>query len=245
MYLSRSTRVVSMRDALSARRARRRALRRMAHAPAWRAVALRGIATLLLGGSVLVVPDLSVVLLLALLAGYAIVSAATTLAVARHVLRARERVWPLALYAAAAAGFASAVLWWPLMTPLAVTGLFVLWVVAAGAVEVALGVWLRGLVPHAWLLGAAGVGSVGVVIAALTQPARAVELAMRLAGGYAVLCGVFLCELALTLRKEAREARSESSGTGAPDPGDVRRPDEPRAVDDGEALSDAAASGTR
>ena len=171
---------------------------------AWRGFALRGLATLFLGAGVLAVPDLSVVLLLALLAGYAVVSAGTTLAVARHVLRARERAWPLVLYALVAAGFAAVVLWWPLMTPLAVTLLFVCWVLAAGAVEVGLGVWLRGLVPHAWILAAAGVASVVVVALALAEPPRAVELAMRMAGAYAVLCGVFVCELAVTLRNAAR-----------------------------------------
>jgi len=175
---------------------------RRAHGRGWRSIAARALAAVVVGVCTLCVPDMSIVLLLALLAGYTIVSAAAALDAARHVRRVRERTWPLLLYAVVAVAFAGVLLWWPLVASVTLVTLFAAWMAVAGVAELALALRLRGLVPHTALLGAVGVASLAVVGTLLAQPAQAIAFAMRLVGAYALLSGAFLAALAVRLRRD-------------------------------------------
>lgn len=167
----------------------------------WLAAAVRGVAAIALGLCALTWPELTLALLLALLAGYAAVTAGTALAVGQRVARAGGTAWPFLAFAGATLACIAALLWWPEPVTVVVVTMFAAWMVLAGAAELALAVRLRGVIAHVWPLAIVGAMSLGFAWVLLADPAWAAGLAIRLVGLYALLTGVFLLGLAVRLRR--------------------------------------------
>ncbi|AHG92578.1 protein of unknown function DUF308 membrane (plasmid) [Gemmatirosa kalamazoonensis] len=173
----------------------------------WPGVALRAAAAVVVGLGTLVLPELSIAALLALFAGYTLVSAAAAVSVARELARRHERAWPFLVYGLAAALVSVVLLSWPTALTGALLGALAVWMALAGTSELVLATQLSRVLPHARLVAAVGATSVIAAGALLAQPAGAAATAARVIGVYALLSGLFLAGLAVRLRREQHVLR--------------------------------------
>lgn len=166
----------------------------------WRALGLRGLASVTFGLLALVWPQITLVTVVILFGTYVLVDAVLTLAAsARPSGRHRFSLLSLEAFVGIVVGMAA--LMWPTMTAVILVVLGGAWAIITGAVEIALGFGLRRHVPHAWLLGLAGGVSVGVGLLMIAWPTITGVVFVSLFGAYALLFGAVMLALALRLRR--------------------------------------------
>ena len=166
----------------------------------WWSLVIRGILGIVIGLITFVWPGITLMALVFLFAGYALVDGAVSLAGAAHAAQARER-WA-ALLIEGLLGIAAAVITvlWPAITALSLVFVIAAWAILTGVAEVVAAVRLRRHISGEWLLALAGIASVvfGVLVAAVPV-AGALVIAIWF-GAYALVFGVMLLVLGFRLR---------------------------------------------
>ena len=167
----------------------------------WWMLALRGVLSIAFGVLVFFWPDLAWMVVIGLFAGYAILDGilAITAAVAGHE---RGRRWR-ALVVEGVVGIGAGVLTlvWPEVTGMVLLYLIGFWAVLTGVLEIAAAVRLRKEIEGEWVLGLAGLLSVGFGLVILLLPAAGALAVAWLIGASAVTFGVLMLALGLRLRR--------------------------------------------
>jgi uncharacterized membrane protein HdeD (DUF308 family) len=166
----------------------------------WWSLVIRGILGIVVGLMTFLWPGITLLALVFLFAGYALVDGIVSLAGVVHAARAHER-WA-ALLIEGLLGIAAAVITvlWPGITAISLALLIAAWAILTGIAEIVAAVRLRSFISGEWLLALAGVASVvfGVLVAAVPL-AGALVIALWF-GAYALVFGVMLLVLGFRLR---------------------------------------------
>lgn len=176
------------------------ALVRAEMAGEWWMVAVRGLIAIAFGLLALGWPGGALGVLALLFGAYAMTDGMFAMGSAIRVGRLARRWWPMALEGLAGIVIGVIAIVWPTMASLTLVSFIGAWALITGVMEVAAAVRLRREIENEWLLGLAGVLSVGFGVFAVASPATAVVALVWVVGAYAVLFGVTLVALGLKLR---------------------------------------------
>jgi uncharacterized membrane protein HdeD (DUF308 family) len=173
---------------------------RFALARNWWSLVIRGFLGIAVGILTFLWPGITLLALVFLFAGYALVDGVVSLTGAMHAVAAHER-WG-ALLLEGIFGIAAAVITvlWPAITALSLVILIAAWAIITGIAEIAAAIRLRRLISGEWLLVLAGIASIifGALIAAVPL-AGALVIALWF-GAYVMVFGVLLVVLGFRLR---------------------------------------------
>jgi uncharacterized membrane protein HdeD (DUF308 family) len=171
---------------------------------AWWMLALRGAAALLFGILAIAWPGITLLVLVALFAAYALVTGGAAL-IAGFQQRKTDKGWWLVLLLgviAVAAGIVA------ILNP-AITALVLVLVMGVnalftGILDIALAIRLRKAIRNEWLLILAGVVSVIFGVLVMIFPGAGALAMVWMVSFYAMLTGVLLLALAFRLRAESK-----------------------------------------
>jgi uncharacterized membrane protein HdeD (DUF308 family) len=161
----------------------------------WWLLALRGVASILLGIAAFVVPGITLLVLVILLGAYLLIDG--VLAIVAGVM---GRSWLLVLEGAAGVVAGLLTLVWPGITAVVLLFLTAAWAIVTGVAELVAAYRLRRIVRNEWLLILLGVASIIFGIALVIRPDAGLLALVYLIGFYCLLFGVLLVALALRLR---------------------------------------------
>jgi len=161
----------------------------------WGALALRGLAGILIGVVAFLWPGVGVAVLVALVGAYLLVTGALGL-----LAGVMGRSWMLVLQGVLglAAGVLAFVL--PGVTALALVYLVAAWAILTGFTELGAAFLLRRVLRNEWLLILGGIISIVFGVLLILNPLAAVLTITWIFGAYALISGVLLVALALRLR---------------------------------------------
>lgn len=169
----------------------------------WWAVALRGVAGVLLGIFTFLVPGVTLAVLILAFGVYALISGALDIVAALRQRSAGVGArWGM-LFVAGIAGivFGALTLWFPGVTTLFLLYLIAGWALITGIAEIVAAIRLRKAIRGEWLLALSGLLSVlfGVILV-VAPGAGAIALTFWV-GAYALAAGIVLLVLAFRLRR--------------------------------------------
>lgn len=172
----------------------------------WWALALRGVAAILLGLFAFLVPGVTLAALVLLFGAYALVDGIFAIIAGIRAAERHERWWPLALEGVVdiIVGIISFVV--PLATALALLYLVAFWAIFTGVFRIAAAVRLRKEIRGEWFLILNGLLAVVFGVLVVAMPGAGLVTLVWLLGAYALVIGVFLVGLAFRLRSH-RHAR--------------------------------------
>jgi uncharacterized membrane protein HdeD (DUF308 family) len=165
----------------------------------WWALALRGLAGIVLGIAAFAYPGFTLALLVLFFAAYLFVDGVFGL-----IAGVRVRSWWLGIQGALGI-IAGIVAWrWPHIVALVLVALTVVWALLTGAIEIGLALALRRFITGELMLIVGGIISIvfGIVLGlyAIFIPVVALTVLVYLIGAYAFLAGIVYLVLAFRLR---------------------------------------------
>lgn len=166
----------------------------------WWSLVIRGILGILVGLIMFVWPGITLMALVFLFAGYALLEGVVSLAGAVHAAQAHERWAALLVEGLLGIAAGTITILWPGITALGLVFMIAAWAILTGVAEVVAAVRLRRYISGEWLLALAGVASVVFgVLAAAVPLAGALVIAIWF-GAYTCVFGVMLVVLGFRLR---------------------------------------------
>ena len=179
-------------------------------AESWWLLALRGVAAIVFGLLVFVLPGITLFALVLLYGAYAFTDGVFA-AVAAVKNRRQPRWWAMALQGllGIAAGVVTVV--WPSITALALLAVIAAWAILTGVLEVAAAIRLRREMEGEWMLALSGVLSVVFGVIVVLRPAAGALAVVTIIGIYAIASGALMLWLSL-------KARTVGSGRVAVNP---------------------------
>ena len=161
----------------------------------WGALALRGVAALILGIACFVLTGAALVVLIALFAVYLLLDGGFALAAG-----VRSKSWFMSAEGVVGILAGATIFIYPGLTALILAYLIAVWAVVTGILEISAAFRLRRIIANEWSLALGGILSIlfGVLIAIF--PGAGLVTIVYLIGAYAILAGILLLVLALTLR---------------------------------------------
>jgi len=166
----------------------------------WWIIALRGVAAILLGFMVFLVPGFSIFALILGFGGYTLLDGVVTIISALRGATGERRWWSLLLEGLfnIAAGLLTFLL--PTIGAQFILILIGVWGITTGVAEIRTAIQLRREIVGEWILGAGGVVSVLFGVLLLLLAGTGAVLVVALIGAYALLFGLLLLVLAVRLR---------------------------------------------
>ena len=164
---------------------------------------MRGIVGILVGLAAFAWPGLTLLVLVAMFAAYALLDGITTLWLGLTSTPTEQRVWSSSLQGLLGIAVAIFTFIWPGLTLLALLVIVAAWAVATGILEIVASIAFRRVVADEWLLALSGIISIlfGAVLLALPQVGL-IGIAWAL-GAYAMASGIVLTALGVRLRTRA------------------------------------------
>jgi uncharacterized membrane protein HdeD (DUF308 family) len=169
----------------------------------WWALAIRGLAGVLIGILAFAMPGITLAVLVALFAAWLLVDGIFAL-----VAGLRSRSWLVALEGVLGVVVGIVAVALPGATALALLLLAAAWAVLTGAIEVAAAVMLRRLVTNELWLLFGGIVSIAFGVLLVLNPRAGLLVLTWFVGAYALVSGVILLALALRLRSSMRMAHT-------------------------------------
>ena len=171
----------------------------------WWALALRGLAGIVLGMLAFAWPEITITALVTVFGLYAIIDGLFAIVAALRGVRERDRwVWMLVEGTASViAGITALAM--PLLGALVLTWIVALWAIVTGALEMAAAVRLRKIIRHEWMLMLAGMLSLALGFVIAVQPGVGLTVIVTYVGAYALVAGAVTLVLAFRIRKWAQE----------------------------------------
>jgi len=182
---------------------------RLALATNWWALVIRGLAGIIFGVLALAWPGITLVALVFLFAGYALVDGVTSLVGAVRAMERHERWGVLVLEGIVGIGAALVTMAWPGITALALVYVIAAWAIITGALEIAAAIRLRRHIRGEWLLILGGIASLAFGILLMIAPLAGALVIAIWVGAYSLFFGVMLVALGLRLKSWGR-----TSGAG-------------------------------
>jgi uncharacterized membrane protein HdeD (DUF308 family) len=179
----------------------------------WWALALRGVAAILLGILAFAWPGITLFVLVLFFGAYMLVDGIFAIVAAVRAAGEEDRWWLLLIEGILGVLAGLVAFFWPGLTALALLYFIAAWAIVTGIMEIVAAVRLRQEIEGEWALGLSGLLSVifGVLLVVLPAPAGLLSLVWVI-GAYAVATGVLLLILAFRVRSEAgREAPARPS----------------------------------
>lgn len=171
----------------------------------WWALVLRGIVGIIVGVLTWIWPGITLLALVFLFAGYALVDGFLNLAAAVRAAQTHERWAILVIEGIVGIGAAIVTVLWPGITAIALVYVVAAWALVTGSLELAAAIRLRRYIDGEWLLALSGILSILFGILIMFAPvAGAIAIALWV-GAYALVSGVVLIALGFRLRSWGRE----------------------------------------
>ena len=178
----------------------------------WWALIVRGLIGILFGVLAFMWPQITMIVLIALFAAFALLDGVTSIAAA---IRARDWGWPLwgGLLSLAAGVVTIA---WPATAGIALVLLIGAWAVVRGVFDIATAIALRRVLRYEWVLALGGLISILFGALVLLRPAAGALAIVGLIAAFAIFWGVVLVLAGIHLRRMRDEWRRLMSGPTAP-----------------------------
>jgi uncharacterized membrane protein HdeD (DUF308 family) len=179
----------------------------------WWALALRGVAAILLGILAFAWPGITLFVLVLFFGAYMLVDGIFAIVAAVRAAGEEDRWWLLLIEGILGVLAGLVAFFWPGLTALALLYFIAAWAIVTGIMEIVAAIRLRQEIEGEWALGLSGLLSVifGILLVVLPAPAGLLSL-VWLVGAYAVATGVLLLILAFRVRSEAsKEATARPS----------------------------------
>lgn len=166
----------------------------------WDMVLVRGILAVLFGIATLFMPGITLIVLVALFGGYALIDGVISSVIAIKDRKENTNWWLLLLFGLVSIAAGVITFIWPGITTISLFYVIVGWAIASGVVEVMLAIQLRKEIEGEWLLVLDGILSVAFGILLVTQPAIGLLAVLWMIGVYGIAYGVMQVVLAFRLR---------------------------------------------
>ncbi len=167
----------------------------------WWAVALRGVAAILLGLTAFFLPGVTLAALILLFAWYALVDGVFAIVAAVRAAEHHERWWPMLVEGLAGLAAGVLTLGWPGVTAVVLLYVIGVWAIFVGILKLFGAVRLRRAIHGEWLLVLNGVLSMLFGLLILVFPGGGLLSVVWLIGWYAILRGTALLTLGVRLRR--------------------------------------------
>jgi uncharacterized membrane protein HdeD (DUF308 family) len=166
----------------------------------WWAVGLRGLAAIIFGILAFVVPNITLIVLIAFFGAYALVDGAIAVYLAIQG-RENNRNWGW-LLVEGIAGILIGILTfrWPGVTAYVLLAFIAAWAIITGIMEIFEAIELRRIINNEWLLILSGAASVVFGLLLIIFPSSGILTLIWLIGIYAIIFGALLLVLAWRLR---------------------------------------------
>jgi len=184
----------------------------LAH-PSWWMLVLRGTAALVFGVLALAWPGITLLVLVALFAAYALISGVAAVAGAIRARATDRRWWVVLLLGLVSVAAGVLAVFMPAITALALVLLMGANALVTGVLEIILAVRLRHQLRSEWLLGLAGLLSVVFGVLVLLFPGPGALALVWLIAVWAIAIGILLIAAGFSLRKRTRTAERRFEGT--------------------------------
>jgi uncharacterized membrane protein HdeD (DUF308 family) len=171
----------------------------------WWALALRGLAGILLGMLAFAWPEITITALVTVFGLYAIIDGLFAIVAALRGVRELDR-WGWMLVEGIAGVIAGiTALAMPLLGALVLTWIVALWAIVTGVLEIGAAFRLRKIIEHEWMLMLAGMLSLALGFVIVLQPGVGLTVIVTYVGAYALVAGAVTLVLAFRIRKWAHE----------------------------------------
>ena len=174
---------------------------------------LRGSAAILFGLAALAWPGLTLMALIILFGGYALLDGIfAMIAAATSKTGAGPRWWLSSIgFTGVLTGFLT--LFWPAVTALLLLYFIAAWAIATGTLAIVGGVRLRDKIENEWLLIFSGAVAVLFGVLVVIQPGAGAVAMIWIIGGFGIVFGILQVMIAMRLRRHCEQAaRSEDRG---------------------------------
>lgn len=166
----------------------------------WWAVALRGVAAILLGLIALLWPAITLSILMLLLAAFAFVGGILLVISAIRDGLNHSHAWTLLIEGIIGIAVGILAFSWPGMTALFLLYLIAAWAIFTGIFEIVASLQIRREIANEWLLAIAGVASVIFGFLLIVWPVAGAVALLWVIAIYAIIFGFLLLSLAVRLR---------------------------------------------
>lgn len=166
----------------------------------WWAVVLRGVAGVVFGIGIFLMPGLSLAVLVLLFGAYAFVDGIFGIVSAIRRRGTSDRWWLLLLEGIAGVAVGIITLLWPGITAFVLLYLIAFWALITGVLEEAAAFRLRQVITNEWLLVLTGLTSIALGVVLLLFPRAGVLAVVLWIGAYAFVTGILLIALGFRLR---------------------------------------------
>jgi uncharacterized membrane protein HdeD (DUF308 family) len=177
---------------------------RLALATNWGALVIRGLAGIIFGILALTWPGITLLALVFLFAGYALVDGVTSLIGAVRAIEHHDRWGVLVLEGIVGIVAAVVTIAWPGITALALVYVIAAWAIITGVLEIAAAIRLRRHISGEWLLVLGGIASLVIGFLLMIAPLAGALVIAIWVGAYALVFGVVLVALGFRLRSWGR-----------------------------------------
>jgi uncharacterized membrane protein HdeD (DUF308 family) len=167
----------------------------------WWALALRGVAAIILGILAFMGPVSTLAAVVMIFGAYALVTGVLATIAAIRGMRRRDSWGGMLLEGIVGMGAGVIALMWPAIGALALVYLVAAWALFSGAFEIATAIKLRKLIKGEWLLILGGALSMALGLLFIARPAPGAVAIMWWLGAYALIHGCVLLALAFRVRR--------------------------------------------
>jgi uncharacterized membrane protein HdeD (DUF308 family) len=182
----------------------------------WWTLALRGLAAVLFGVAAFVLPQITLLVLVAMFGAYALVDGVFALVAAFSRDFDRRQWWALIAEGVAGLGIAVITFLWPGVTAISLVYLIAAWAMLTGVFEIIAAVRLRKEIEGEWLLALGGALSIFFGLVLMAYPVAGALSVVWLIGAYAIFFGAVLIALGFKLRGRREPGRTADATRFAP-----------------------------
>jgi uncharacterized membrane protein HdeD (DUF308 family) len=169
----------------------------------WDMVLVRGIVAVLFGIATLFLPGITLIVLVALFGGYALVDGVISIIVAIKDRKETDNWWLMVLFGLVSIAAGVLTFAWPGITAISLFYVIVAWAIVSGVFEVILAIQLRKEIEGEWLMVLSGLVSVALGILLMTRPAVGLLTVLWMIGIGSIAYGVLLTVLSFQMRDYA------------------------------------------
>lgn len=166
----------------------------------WDMFLVRGILAILFGIAMLVMPGITLIVLVVLFGGYALVDGVILSVLAIKDRKIHPDWWLMLLTGLVSIGAGIVTFAWPGITAVSLFYIIIAYAIATGIFEVIYAIRFRKVIEGEWLLVLDGILSVAFGILLIAQPVAGALTVLWLMGVYAIAYGAMLAVLAFRLR---------------------------------------------